>query len=247
MQLSEFNFPFDPDLIATEPVLPRDQARLLLLNPTTHSLNHGVVADLPNVLESGDLLVVNDTKVRSARVMGRKRSSGNPVEILFVKELAEGAWEVLMKGKWRIGQWIDIDDKTSITVVSRDAGRTIVRIEGPLPPSEVFRLYGHMPLPPYLKRPPIDQDRNWYQTVFAHEEGAIAAPTAGLHFTPALLARLADKRIGLAKVTLHVGIGTFKPVTVDCVNDHQMGAEWVDVGVEANQNSEYQKHFYLSF
>jgi len=121
MQLSEFNFPFDPDLIATKPVLPRDQARLLLLSPMTHSLNHGIVADLPNVLEPGDLLVVNDTKVRSARVMGRKRSSGNPVEILFVKELAEGAWEVLMKGKWRIGQWIDIDDKTSIAVVSRDA------------------------------------------------------------------------------------------------------------------------------
>jgi S-adenosylmethionine:tRNA ribosyltransferase-isomerase len=242
MQLSEFNFSYDPDLIATKPVLPRDQARLLILSPTTHSLNHGIVADLPNVLEPGDLLVVNDTKVRSARVMGRKRSSGNPVEILFVKELAEGAWEVLMKGKWCIGQWIDIDDKTSMTVVSRDAGRTVVRIEGPLPASEVFRLHGQMPLPPYIKRPPTDRDRDWYQTVFAHEEGAIAAPTAGLHFTPALLARLSDRRIGLAKVTLHVGIGTFKPVTVDCVDDHQMGAEWVDVGGDAVKAIERTKN-----
>jgi len=233
MQLSEFNFPFDPDLIATKPVLPRDQARLLLLNPTNSSLNHGIVTDLPNVLEPGDLLVVNDTKVRSARVIGRKRASGNPVEILFVKELAEGTWEVLMKGRWRSGQLIEVDDKTSVMVVSRDADRTVARIEGPLSTSEFFRLHGHMPLPPYVKRPPTDWDREWYQTVFAHDEGAIAAPTAGLHFTTALLARLTQRRIGLAKVTLHVGIGTFKPVTVDRVEEHQMGAEWVDVGVEA--------------
>jgi len=232
MQLSEFNFPFDPDLIATEPVLPRDQARLLLLNPTNRSLNHGIVADLPNLLAPGDLLVVNDTKVRSARVMGRKRPSGNPVEILFVKELAERTWEVLMKGKWRSGQLIDVDDKMSVTVVSRDPGRTVARIEGPLPTSEFFRFHGHMPLPPYMKRSPTDRDRDWYQTVFAQDEGAIAAPTAGLHFTPALLTRLADRRIGLASVTLHVGIGTFKPVTVDRVEDHRMGAEWVDVGVD---------------
>jgi S-adenosylmethionine:tRNA ribosyltransferase-isomerase len=118
-------------------------------------------------------------------------------------------------------------------VLSRDAGRTVVRIEGPLSTHEFFQMHGQMPLPPYIKRTPNDQDRDWYQTIFAHDEGAIAAPTAGLHFTEALLARLADRKIGLAKVTLHVGIGTFKPVTVDRIEDHRMGAEWVDVGMEA--------------
>jgi S-adenosylmethionine:tRNA ribosyltransferase-isomerase len=232
MLLSEFNFPFDPALIATEPVLPRDQARLLLLNPTIQSVSHWKMADLPDLLTPGDLLVVNDTKVRAARVMGRKRVSGRPVEILFVREVAERSWEVLMKGKWRPGQQIDIDGDGCLTVLSRDAGRTIIRIEGPLPTHEFFQLHGRMPLPPYIKRTPNDRDRDWYQTIFAHDEGAIAAPTAGLHFTPALLARLGDRKIDLAKVTLHVGIGTFKPVTVEQIEDHRMGAEWVDVGVE---------------
>lgn len=230
MQLSEFNFPFDPDLVAAEPVLPRDQARLLVLNPTDRSLGHKIVADLPQLLRPGDLLVVNDTKVRSARVVGRKRTSGNPVEILFVKERAERTWEVLMKGKWSVGQEIEIDDKVLATVVSREVGQIVVRIEGALPSAEFFERYGQMPLPPYIRRVPTTQDREWYQTVFAQDEGAIAAPTAGLHFTPALLSRLGDRGIGVAAVTLHVGIGTFKPVTVDRIEEHQMGYEWVDVG-----------------
>jgi S-adenosylmethionine:tRNA ribosyltransferase-isomerase len=232
MQLSEFNFPFDPTLIATEPVLPRDEARLLVLNPTSQSLSHRKVADLPDLLTPGDLLVVNDTKVRAARVMGRKRISGRPVEILFVKEVAERSWEVLMKGKWRAGQLIDVDGGMCLTVLSREVGRTVVRIEGPLSTHEFFQSHGRMPLPPYIKRTPNDQDRDWYQSIFAHDEGAIAAPTAGLHITQALLTRLADRKIGLARVTLHVGIGTFKPVTVDRIEDHRMGAERVDVGIE---------------
>ena len=241
MQLSEFNFPFDPALIATEPALPRDQARLLVLNPTSQSLNHRKVADLPDLLTPGDLLVVNDTKVRAARVMGRKRISGRPVEILFVKEVAERSWEVLMKGKWRAGQQIDADGGMCLTVLSRDAGRMVVRIEGPLSTHDFFQIHGRMPLPPYIKRTPNDRDRDWYQTIFAHDEGAIAAPTAGLHFTQALLARLADRKIGLARVTLHVGIGTFKPVTVERIEEHRMGAEWVDVGMETTRAIERTK------
>lgn len=232
MLRSEFNFPFDPDLIAREPVLPRDQARLLVLNPSDRSLIHKRIADLPDLLAPGDLLVVNDTKVRSARVIGRKRPSGTSVEILFVKQVGERNWEVLMKGKWRPGQTIDVDAQTAVTVLTREADLTVVRIEGPLSTTEFFLAHGRMPLPPYIKRMPTDQDREWYQTVFAHDEGAIAAPTAGLHFTPALLTRLADQRISVATVTLHVGIGTFKPVTADRIEDHQMGSEWVDVGIE---------------
>ena len=232
MQLSEFNFPFDASLIATEPVFPREQARLLVLKPSDRSLAHYRIIDLPDLLAPGDLLLVNDTRVRAARVIGRKLPSGKSVEVLFVKPVSARDWEVLLKGTWRAGQMIEIDGESNLTVLSRQAGRTVVRIEGTLPLFEFFQLYGRMPLPPYIKRLPTDQDRDWYQTVFAKDEGAIAAPTAGLHFTPTLLARLAARNIELAKVTLHVGIGTFTPVTADHIEEHQMGAEWVNVGAE---------------
>jgi S-adenosylmethionine:tRNA ribosyltransferase-isomerase len=229
MQLSDFDFPFDASLIATEPVLPRDQARLLVLSPKQRTMRHERIADLPDLLSAGDLLVVNDTRVRPARVTGRKPSGGT-VDVLFVKAVTERDWEVLMKGKWRAGQVIDVGKESRLTVVAREAGRTVVRIESTLPVTEWFEVNGKMPLPPYIKRPPTQADRQWYQTVFARDQGAIAAPTAGLHFTPALLSRLAERRIDLARVTLHVGVGTFKPVTAERIEDHRMEVEWVDVG-----------------
>jgi S-adenosylmethionine:tRNA ribosyltransferase-isomerase len=177
--------------------------------------------------------VVNNTKVLAARVVGRKHPSGVEVEILFVKDLGDGIWEVLIKGTFRQGQIIEMGVGTSAVVVERGAARTTVRVESPIPLSEWLRQYGRMPLPPYLKRAPTDQDREWYQTLFAQHEGAIAAPTAGLHFTPELVTRLQHRGIGLTTVTLHVGIGTFKPVTVNQIEDHRMGTEWIEVGTEA--------------
>ena len=241
MQLSEFNFPFDASLIATEPVLPREQARLLVLQPSDHSLGHHHIFDLPQLLTPGALLVVNDTRVRPARVIGRKPSSEKFVEILFVKPVGDRDWEVLIRGKWRAGQTIEINGDSHLTIRSREGGRTVVRIEGTVSISEFFHRYGRMPLPPYIKRLPTDQDREWYQTVFAKDEGAIAAPTAGLHFTPALLARLAARNIQLATITLHVGTATFKPVTVDHIEAHQMEAESVDVSAETVQAIERTK------
>ncbi len=232
MLLSEFDFPFDPSLIASEPVLPRDQARLLVLDPSHRTLAHRRIDDLPTLLQTGDLLVVNDTKVRSARVLGRKQPSGTVVEVLFVKELADRLWAVLMKGTLRPGQRIDVGPNAWLIVQSRDESHMIVRLEGELTASVLFERYGRMPLPPYIKRTPTEQDREWYQTVFAGTEGAIAAPTAGLHFTPRLVDRLAERKIALARVTLHVGIGTFKPVTVERIEDHRMGGESVEVGGE---------------
>jgi S-adenosylmethionine:tRNA ribosyltransferase-isomerase len=231
MQLSDFNFPFDASLIATEPVLPRDQARLLVLNPRPGSMRHCRVADLADVLSPGDLVVVNDTRVRPARVTGRK-PSGQAVEILFVKAVKDREWEVLIKGKWRTGQVITVDADSRLTVLGREGGRTVVRIDSTLPVMEWLSRCGRMPLPPYIKRAPTDQDREWYQTMFAKDEGAIAAPTAGLHFTPALLKQLAARKIELANVTLHVGVGTFKPVTVERIEEHHMEPEWVEVGAE---------------
>jgi S-adenosylmethionine:tRNA ribosyltransferase-isomerase len=233
MQLSEFDFPFDSALIAAHPSLPRDHARLLVLQPLARSLAHRRVDELPDLLQPGDLLVVNNTKVLAARVAGRKRPSGAEVEILFVRDLGDAIWEVLIKGTFRPGQIIEMGAEALAVVVERGVTRTTVRVESPIPLSEWLRQHGRMPLPPYLKRAPTDQDREWYQTLFAQHEGAIAAPTAGLHFTPELLARLQQSGIGLTTVTLHVGVGTFKPVTVDRVEGHQMGAEWIEVGAEA--------------
>ncbi len=233
MQLSEFDFPFDSSLIAAYPSLPRDHARLLVLQRLDRSLAHRRVEELPNLLRSGDLLVVNNTKVLAACVAGRKSSSGAEVEVLFVKDLGDAIWEVLIKGTFRPGQIIELGAEATAVVIERGAIRTTVRVESPIPFSEWLRQHGRMPLPPYMKRAPTDQDREWYQTLFALHEGAIAAPTAGLHFTPELLAGLRQSGIGLTAVTLHVGVGTFKPVTVDQIEDHQMGAEWIEVGAEA--------------
>ena len=238
MQLSEFDFPFDSSLIAAQPSLPRDHARLLVLQRLDRSLAHRRVDELPNLLRPGDLLVVNNTKVLAARVAGRKRPTGVEVEILFVKDLGDAIWEVLIKGTFRPGQIIEMGAEASAVVIERGAIRTTVRVESPIPFSEWLRQHGRMPLPPYLKRAPTDQDREWYQTLFALHEGAIAAPTAGLHFTPELLARLRQSGVGLTAVTLHVGVGTFKPVTVDRIEDHQMGAEWIEVGAEAVRSIE---------
>jgi S-adenosylmethionine:tRNA ribosyltransferase-isomerase len=233
MQLSEFDFPFDSSLIADHPSLPRDHARLLVLQRHDRSLAHRRVDELPDLLHPGDLLVVNNTKVLAARVAGRKHPSGAEVEILFVKDLGDATWEVLIKGTFRPGQILEMGAEAVAVVVERGPIRTTVRVESPIPLSEWLRRYGRMPLPPYMKRAPTDQDREWYQTLFAQHEGAIAAPTAGLHFTPSLLARLQQRGIGLTTVTLHVGVGTFKPVAVDQIEDHRMGAEWIEVGAEA--------------
>ncbi|TKB61333.1 MAG: tRNA preQ1(34) S-adenosylmethionine ribosyltransferase-isomerase QueA [Nitrospira sp.] len=232
MQLSAFDFPFDASLIATQPSLPRDHARLLVLQRGDRSLAHRRVDELPELLHPGDLLVVNNTKVMAARVTGRKRPSGAEVEILFVKDLGDAMWEVLIKGTFRPGQILEMGAAAVAVVVERNANRTTVRVESPIPVSEWLQQHGRMPLPPYIKRAPTNQDRAWYQTMFAQHEGAIAAPTAGLHFTSDLLDRLRQREVELRAVTLHVGVGTFKPVTVDQIEDHRMAAEWVEVGVE---------------
>ncbi len=232
MQLSEFDFPFDSSLVALQPISPRDRARLLLLDRTTEQLVHRHVSELPHLLEPGDLLVVNDTKVMAARVPGIKKPTGTRVEVLFVKDLGEGRWEVMVKGTFRVGQVIEFDQQSRATIVKRDAIGTEVVVDSPAPVTQLFEIRGVMPLPPYIKRAPIQEDQDWYQTVFAKHAGAIAAPTAGLHFTEELFRRLREAAINVATVTLHVGPGTFKPVTTERIEDHQMGAEYFTIGEE---------------
>lgn len=229
MNLSEFDFPFDPTLIASEPVLPRHAARLLCLDPRPGILSNQHVADLPELLAPGDLLVVNDTKVLAARLSGRKQPTDTVVDVLFVKDCGDAVWEVMLKGHFRVGQRILFDGAASATVVQRDESGTKIRVVSPVPVVDFLRAYGRMPLPPYIKRSAQPEDQVWYQTCFADREGAIAAPTAGLHFTPELMARLRARGVETAAVTLHVGPGTFKPVIVERIEDHQMGAEWFEV------------------
>lgn len=225
MQLSEFDFPFDPSLVALQPVSPRDRARLLLVDRVRKQFAHQHVADLPGLLKPGDLLVVNDTKVMAARVPGIKKSTGTPVEVLFVKELGDRRWEIMVKGTFRVGQVIEFDQQSHATIIKRDATGTEVLVESSAPVMQLLDARGTMPLPPYIKRVPMQEDHHWYQTVFAKQEGAIAAPTAGLHFTEDLFQRLREAAIDVATVTLHVGPGTFKPVTTEQIEDHQMGGE----------------------
>lgn len=232
MELSAFDFPFDPSLVAVQPVLPRDHARLLMLDRRTNRLSHRQVADLPSLLEPGDLLVVNDTKVLAARVMGAKQPGGKPVEVLFVKDLGDSMWEIMVKGAFRPGQTIEFDASCWATIVTRDATGTTVKMESDRPVEQFLRERGQMPLPPYIKRQPSQEDHAWYQTAFAKHEGAIAAPTAGLHFTAELLSRLAERSIGVAAITLHVGPGTFKPVVAERIEDHQMGEERFVIGAD---------------
>ncbi len=233
MLLSDFDFPFDPSLIADHPVDPRDHARLLVLPRAGGPCSHRRVADLPALLNPGDLVVVNDTRVVAARLIGRKRPSGGRVELLMVKDLGEDTWEVLLKGDVRPGHVITLDSRSEATVLERSPVRTTLRMTGPRPVPELMETIGLMPLPPYIKRQPCESDRRWYQTIFASKKGAIAAPTAGLHLTDGLLDAFRTRGIRVATVTLHVGPGTFLPVKTDRVREHRMGAEWFEVSPEA--------------
>jgi S-adenosylmethionine:tRNA ribosyltransferase-isomerase len=231
MLLSEFDFPFDPSLVADHPVEPRDQARLLVVPKGGGPCAHHRVADLPQFLNAKDLIIVNDTKVLAARLNGRKRPGGGHVEMVLVRPAGSDRpdrWEVLCKGT-KPGQVIELDGGETATVVEQGAGGIIMEFSAPVP--ALLEKSGRMPLPPYIKREPTEQDRTWYQTMFAKEAGAIAAPTAGLHFTERLVAALKEKGVRTATVTLHVGPATFRPVTVERIDEHRMGTEWAELSV----------------
>jgi len=233
MLLSEFDFPFDPSLIADHPVEPRDQARLLVVPKSGGACVHHRVTDLPDFLNANDLLIVNDTKVLPARLNGRRQPGGGHIELVLVRPAGSGQtdrWEVLCK-RTKPGQVIELDGGVTATVVEQGAGGIIMKFSSPVP--ALMEKFGRMPLPPYIKREPTEQDQLWYQTMFAREAGAIAAPTAGLHFTERLLAALKDKGVRMATVTLHVGPATFRPVTAERIDEHRMSTEWAELSSQA--------------
>jgi S-adenosylmethionine:tRNA ribosyltransferase-isomerase len=226
--ISDFDFTLPDSAIAQE-AAPRGESRLLVL-AESGAARHRRIADLPELLRPGDLLVVNDTREIPARLFARREEGpgggGGRVELLLVEKRDEREWECLVRpGRKALpGTRLRLGDELAAEVVARlGDGRRSVRFSAALEP-HLERL-GHVPLPPYIKRPDAAADRERYQTIFASRPGAIAAPTAGLHFTPELLERLAAGGVGRATVTLHVGIGTFKPVTVELVHEHRMDEE----------------------
>jgi S-adenosylmethionine:tRNA ribosyltransferase-isomerase len=229
MRLDDFDFPLPRELIADRPCEPREAARLLHI-PAAGAFADRHVADLPDLLRPGDLLVCNDTKVIPARLVGKRRAA--TVEVTLSRDEGGGAWRAFAKGARRLrpGDRLDFAEGFAATVAEKHAeGDVTLRfdMEGPAFRAALAR-YGAMPLPPYIKRPSggDPRDRADYQTMFARAEGAVAAPTAGLHFTPALIEALSRRGAGLASLTLHVGPGTFLPVKADDPRDHHMHAEW---------------------
>ena len=229
MRLDDFDFELPRRLIADHPCEPRDAARLLVI-PASGGLQDRRISDLPALLRPGDLLVFNDTKVIPARLVGRRAAV--IVEVTLYTDLGGGAWRAFAKGarRLRVGDNIVFaEDFAGDVAEKHPEGDVTLRfeVEGEAL-HEALGRYGAMPLPPYIKRPPggDPRDRADYQTIFARAEGAVAAPTAGLHFTPALLETLAEHGIGWTMLTLHVGPGTFLPVKTANLRDHKMHAEF---------------------
>ena len=252
MDVRDFDFDLPPELIAQEPPASRDGARLLHLGRDSGSIVHTHVAALPDLLRAGDLIVVNNTRVFPARLLGRRVPSGGAVECLLVRTLgsdpgltpalceAPALWEALVHPgqKLKPGARMVFEGIHTIhgeILERRHFGRRIVRLwtDDGWPLDEAIDAIGHMPLPPYIKRADRADDRDRYQTLFAQARGSIAAPTAGLHFTPQLITALAARGVEIAEITLHVGYGTFQPIRVDRVEDHRLEAERYAIGASA--------------
>lgn len=235
MKLSEFDFALPEELIAQTPLEKRDTSRLMVVNRENHTIEHKHFYDIIDYLKPDDILVRNNTKVIPARLFGTKEETNGHVEILLLKELKDNTWECLV-GNARIVKldtMITFGDgrlKAKCIAIKEEGIRIFEMLyEGIF--YEVLDQLGTMPLPPYIKEKLVDQNR--YQTVYAKVEGSAAAPTAGLHFTPEIIAKIEAKGIQIVDVTLHVGLGTFRPVKVDDVLDHHMHSEFYMVSEEA--------------
>ena len=235
MKVEDFDFHLPEELIAQTPLLDRTASRLMVVNPFTQELEHHQFGHIVDELQAGDCLVLNDTRVLPARLMGTKEGTGANIEILLLKQTNEDEWETLVKPAKRvkIGTVVIFGEgllKATCTGMLDHGGRTFkFEYDGIF--YEILDKLGKMPLPPYIREKLDDQDR--YQTVYAKERGSAAAPTAGLHFTEQLLATIKAKGVEVVFVTLHVGLGTFRPVSVDSIENHDMHSEFYSVSEEA--------------
>lgn len=230
MRLSDFDYSLPPQLIAAEPATVRDAARVMTLNRHSGAIGETVISMLPDQLSPGDLLVLNDTRVLPARLFGQKESGGK-VEIFLVRRVdpASETWETLLRASkpFRSGARILLPEGVVATVISSGDGESRrLQFSGTTDFISWLERCGNIPLPPYIRRLAEDADRERYQTVFARELGAVAAPTAGLHFTTELLERISQKGVAIATLTLHVGLGTFMPIRCENPKEHRMHKEW---------------------
>ena len=228
MKTSDFYYELPEELIAQDPLEDRSSSRLLVLDKKTGETEHHVFREIVNYLDPGDCLVINDTKVIPARLIGAKEETGAKIEVLLLKRGADDVWETLVKPgrKAKPGTRISFGDGllTGEVVDIVDEGNRLIHFEYEGIFEEILDRLGQMPLPPYITHQLKDKDR--YNTVYAEHPGSAAAPTAGLHFTPELLEKIRDKGVDIAHVTLHVGLGTFRPVKVDDVKNHHMHSEF---------------------
>ncbi len=239
MKITEFDFQLPDELIAQEPLEKRENSRMLVVNRASQNWQDKHFYELTEFLKPDDVIVLNNTKVFPARLLGVTETGAN-AEIFLVKEIESQVWETLSRPakRLKIGKKVLFGEKLSAEILEKtDEGRCIVKFEADGNFDEILDTVGKTPLPPYIKREKdaIDQDRERYQTVFARERGAIAAPTAGLHFTPKILQQIQNLGVTIAEITLHVGYGTFEPVRVEDLSQHSVMPEQCEISTETAQ------------
>ena len=244
MRIEEFDYHLPTSLIAQYPSPQRGETSLMILHRWTDVIEHQAFQDIFAYLNPGDLLVMNNTRVLPARLIGKKETGGR-IEMLLIPSWngMKGEWEALMKssGKLKRGARIQFEQGLGVEVEEVKDGKGKVRFSYQGEVVDILKKIGHIPLPPYIRRKDEPLDRDRYQTIFAERDGSIAAPTAGLHFTPSLLQSLKDKRVHTTTITLHIGIGTFAPVKVRDIEDHKMEAEWIEISEKTAREIEETK------
>jgi S-adenosylmethionine:tRNA ribosyltransferase-isomerase len=244
MRIEEFDYHLPTSLIAQYPSPQRGETSLMILHRWADVIEHQAFQDIFAYLNPGDLLVLNNTRVLPARLIGKKETGGR-IEMLLIPSWngMKGEWEALMKssGKLKRGARIQFEQGLGVEVEEVKDGKGKVRFSYQGEVVDILKKIGHIPLPPYIRRKDEPLDRDRYQTIFAERDGSIAAPTAGLHFTPSLLQSLKDKRVHTTTITLHIGIGTFAPVKVRDIEDHKMEAEWIEISEKTAREIEETK------
>jgi S-adenosylmethionine:tRNA ribosyltransferase-isomerase len=239
MHLSEFDYELPEELIAQEPLERRDASRMLVVMRATQTWNEFDFASLPRLVRAGDVVVINNTRVFPARLLGQRDPSGGRVEVFLLREVEPSIWEALVRPAYRLnnGAAVRFGDSSlrAEVVASSMGGVRTLRLTGEKPLDSLIDEVGQTPLPPYIKRPAgtSESDKERYQTMFARERGAIAAPTAGLHFTPEITQALRDRGARIAEVTLHVGYGTFEPIRANEIAEHRVAPEFFSISDDA--------------
>ena len=235
MQISDFDYELPEDLIAQQPLAERDASRMLIVDRAAQSWRDSSFTTLPDNLSDKDVLVLNNTRVFPARLRGRRWPSGGSIELLLLREVEEKTWQALTRPgrRLRIGAEIEFEDANlrARVIASHDDGLRTIKFQSNEPIENVIDKIGEPPLPPYIKRRSGESKGDWerYQTIYAEQRGSIAAPTAGLHFTPAVLKAVQERGVRVVEVTLHVGYGTFEPVRVQNIFEHRVAAEWFSI------------------